>query len=249
MTKQQQNKLHRLYGIGVGVITVIAGICLMVQCVGIYRTGEFSREAVAAAFAPIAVPVYLWLALAAGGLILDAALPRQRKTGCEKQPAFTLRRLLEKTDVTACESGTCRKLLNERESRRKCVILCGAVQAAAAAVFLGYALNGENFHRSEINASMIRAMYVFLPCLAVSFAAGVICQYQGRRSMEREIEALKGAPKGEKAPLRSQESPLPLQLALIAAAVVLIVVGYTGGGFQDVLTKAVNICTECIGLG
>ncbi|MBQ8324841.1 MAG: thioredoxin [Clostridia bacterium] len=36
-------------------------------------------------------------------------------------------------------------------------------------------------------------------------------------------------------------------LALIAVA--LIVLGRTSGGAADVLTKAINICTECIGLG
>lgn len=37
--------------------------------------------------------------------------------------------------------------------------------------------------------------------------------------------------------------------ALIAAGVALIVYGAVQGGTADVLTKAKNICTECIGLG
>lgn len=43
--------------------------------------------------------------------------------------------------------------------------------------------------------------------------------------------------------------PLWLTLALIALAVVLIVLGIMNGGLRDVLVKAVNICSECIGLG
>ncbi|MBR5230930.1 MAG: hypothetical protein IKW00_01635 [Clostridia bacterium] len=35
----------------------------------------------------------------------------------------------------------------------------------------------------------------------------------------------------------------------IALAVLLIVLGILNGGLWDVLVKAVNICTECIGLG
>lgn len=36
---------------------------------------------------------------------------------------------------------------------------------------------------------------------------------------------------------------------IIALAVLLIVLGIANGGLWDVLVKAINICTECIGLG
>ncbi|MBR2311262.1 MAG: thioredoxin [Oscillospiraceae bacterium] len=36
---------------------------------------------------------------------------------------------------------------------------------------------------------------------------------------------------------------------MLCVAVVCILVGYFSGGTEDVLTKAVNICTECVGLG
>ena len=36
---------------------------------------------------------------------------------------------------------------------------------------------------------------------------------------------------------------------LVAAALVLIIWGVLNGGMRDVLVKAINICTECIGLG
>lgn len=38
-------------------------------------------------------------------------------------------------------------------------------------------------------------------------------------------------------------------LLLAAAAIILIVHGVWNGGLRDVLIKAINICTECIGLG
>ena len=40
-----------------------------------------------------------------------------------------------------------------------------------------------------------------------------------------------------------------LQAAAVAAAVALIVAGILNGSAFDVLVKAINICTECIGLG
>ncbi|MBR4456229.1 MAG: thioredoxin [Solobacterium sp.] len=37
--------------------------------------------------------------------------------------------------------------------------------------------------------------------------------------------------------------------ALVVLAVVFIIMGIANGGARDVLIKAVNICTECVGLG
>ena len=47
--------------------------------------------------------------------------------------------------------------------------------------------------------------------------------------------------------------PLPcagrIRLVLYLLAAVLIIAGVLNGGLRDVLVKAINICTECIGLG
>ncbi len=37
--------------------------------------------------------------------------------------------------------------------------------------------------------------------------------------------------------------------ALLLIALILVILGIVNGGLRDVLIKAVNICTECIGLG
>ncbi|MBQ8087435.1 MAG: thioredoxin [Clostridia bacterium] len=39
------------------------------------------------------------------------------------------------------------------------------------------------------------------------------------------------------------------RLALLALGAVLTLWGVWNGGMRDVLVKAINICTECIGLG
>ncbi|MBE6809978.1 MAG: thioredoxin [Ruminococcaceae bacterium] len=40
-----------------------------------------------------------------------------------------------------------------------------------------------------------------------------------------------------------------IKIIIIVVAISAIIFGALIGGFADVLTKAVNICTECIGLG
>lgn len=56
-------------------------------------------------------------------------------------------------------------------------------------------------------------------------------------------------------PARSRMIPPPqnpsaaVRVALLCAAVLLIGFGIMNGGMRDVFIKAINICTECIGLG
>ena len=40
-----------------------------------------------------------------------------------------------------------------------------------------------------------------------------------------------------------------LRAVVLIAAVLLIIAGIVNGGALDVLVKAINICTECVGLG
>ncbi len=40
-----------------------------------------------------------------------------------------------------------------------------------------------------------------------------------------------------------------LRWGILTVAVVFVILGCLWGGARDVLTKAINICSECIGLG
>ena len=62
---------------------------------------------------------------------------------------------------------------------------------------------------------------------------------------------MKSAPKRLPEPFaaRDARSPRLTRCLLLAAAITLIALGVLNGGMRDVLVKAINICTECIGLG
>ena len=93
MTKEKMKQIHLIYSIVLSVMLCIAGICLMVACVGTYRSGDqpFSRQSVAAAFSPIAVPVLLCLGLIIIGFLLDLFLPKNGKKSSQKQEKTALR--------------------------------------------------------------------------------------------------------------------------------------------------------------
>lgn len=254
MASERTQKLLKIYKIALSCVIILAGICLMVACVGIYRSGDepFSRAAVAAAFSPISIPVYLCLIMVLGSFVLKLIFPEPaEKCGTVKQPTVTLQRLHQKADLEGCEADLKAQILAQQQLRKTQKRICAAVLVGSALVFLIYALDGSHYHTSQINESMIRAMCVLLPCLTVSFGCCVYFLHARKKSILKEIELLKQCPK-KGAPQSESAKPChcaKVRCAILLAAVALALFGFFSGGTADVLTKAVNICTECIGLG
>ena len=134
--------------------------------------------------------------------------------------------------------------------RKKIVYGTVAVIAVCAALSLVFLLNRDNFTSWDLEMVMGQMLLHTLPWIVVAFAAVIVASVFCRRSIEREIGLLKGV-SGSKAPeANAKPSRLPyVRIALYALAIVLIVLGINNGGMRDVLIKAINICTECIGLG
>ena len=254
MTGERIKKLHRIYGILLSCVIVLAGICLMIACVGIYLSGDapFSRESVADAFSPIAIPGYLCLILVVAGFVLKLIFPSNTvNPAALKQPSATLKRLRARADLNGCSVELKESIQTQQQRRRTLYRICAATLCICSLVFLVYALDSRHFHSSEINNSMVSAMIVLLPCLAVSFAVCVYTVAAHNKSMLQEIELLKQCPKTAHAQEEPSKtvSPKFVRYALLAAALAWAIFGFCSGGTADVLTKAVNICTECIGLG
>lgn len=254
MTKK---RIHMLYGIVLSTMLAISGICLCIACVGIYLSGKhpFSPEAVAAAFQTIAVPVYLCLALVAGGFLLEGFYPIEKKKAVTKQEHMLLAALQSKLDESSCAPEIMSAITAQRQQRGRLKSLGLALLAVCSMLFLSYGLNPANFHQSQINTSMLRAMALFSPCLAIPFAYGLFAAYAEKKSICKEIALIRQAlSDGSKAPPpvsapRQRWGLLSVRLALLCAGIAILVYGFLAGGTADVMTKAINICTECVGLG
>ena len=256
MTNQRAIQIRKLYGILLSLVLVIAGICLMAACYNIYTTGDgtFSREIVASHFAGIAVPVYLCLVMVIIGFILDIFLPGgSKKAAVEKNYDLILDRLHSKTDLSLCDAGLQAQVAKEQKSRKLHKLISLLLLILGSIVFLCYAANGSNFHQREITDSLIQAMYLLIPCIAVPFGYGIFSAYHRQASIQREIALMKQAganrspaPAGQ---AKGCKAAMIARWTVLAIAVAILVYGYIAGGTADVLTKAINICTECVGLG
>lgn len=263
MTQETKKKIHRIYGIVLGVAAVLAGICLIAGCLDIYRSGVasdaaqiYTREIVAQQFAKIAVPVYACLILVIGGMVLDMALPLEKaRLKPEKNLPLILRKLQEKTDLDACDRHLCEAIAKEQKLRRNHAWGCGILLAIGFILFLIHACDSQNWAGNS-TPSMITATVVMLGRLAVPFLFTVYSAYRCRKSMTAEIELMREAatqsPKAvEKAApkVHSNRSANIVRVAILVIGALLVILGACNEGTADILTKAVNICTECVGLG
>ena len=91
----------------------------------------------------------------------------------------------------------------------------------------------------------VSALAKFVPvfCAAVGMsAAGMILgiRWDGKRKPEKVDVQSSGLSKSHVNTVRG---------VVLAAAVVMIIAGIVNGSWMDVLIKAINLCTECVGLG
>ena len=248
-------RIHQVYGWITAVFLVVAGICLINACVGIYQLGDrpFSPETVAVAFSKICVPVYICLGLILGGWLLQLCCPAETKKTTTPFYPMQLARLQAKLSPEQLAASPLKnEILALRRKRMIHNTITLVLLVICSGVFLSYGLNPANFHQSEINQSMAAAMLLFFPCLAVPFGYGCFAAFYGLKLTRQEIPLLRQA-LHEAAPHTPEEtksrSLVWLRVALLCVGIFLLAYGFYTGGTADVLTKAINICTECVGLG
>lgn len=260
MSKKALQSIRIIYSIVLSLMLIVTGILLMIACVNIYKIGNrpFTVANISAAFAKIALPVWSTVALAVIGLIAMPFLPdEKRHVKAIKEKKSTLALLQKKLNVDACDENTLKLIKKEQKTHTVLQISAIAIVCAVAIPAVIYTFNFNNYS-ADYNASVIAACLWILPCSFVAMGVAIAFMYLENASVERQIKHVKTAiaqtkttlPAGGAEEHRSHVKLITgIRIALIVIAIALIVAGILNGGMADVLSKATNICTECIGLG
>ena len=253
--------VRRIYHIVLTVVLILAGLFLINGCLLVYYSGGeqiYTLKKISAAFRTCAWIVYLALASIVGAIVLDFVLPAPKKRKPEKNHAMILKNLQAKTDLNTCpDPGLRHMVLSLRRQRKLLTVMNFVILGISSVVFLLYAMDPWNYPSltmgSElITFTMVQNVFAWLICLTPPFIFAVCTAYIIRNGMQAEAELLRHLNLQKTAPKAAERFDLCLLLVRIqvtVAAVALIVIGYLGDGWVDVLTKAAAICTECVGLG
>ena len=141
-----------------------------------------------------------------------------------------------------------------------CVILAVMLITAALGICReGLALKASDplgwiYTREKVTAALSRILPIFVLSLvitAVSLALGIRDEKGQKPAKEqRGRKKMSGVrAEAEKNKEKTRVNVRVLRVVLLGLACIFIVVGVAGGSARDVFGKAVNICTECIGLG
>lgn len=251
-------RVRRVYGIFFGAWTAVVAALLSVQVWRIFLAGgsaPFTVESISEKWRQIAAPVYIWLAAVVGGIAVWTVFPEEEKIVAYKDEGVTLKKLRRRLPISG-ERGV---------SARTIVWIALAVIAVVSTVVsLLYAFVYEPKAESGFFASHEEAERIVraLPWIVAAFGAGIFATLFDANDKKKEIAQVKAqiaenAKKGVKMPVREEKQPamqskrlmLVIRAAFAVAGVALVIAGIAGGGMADVLEKAINICTQCIGLG
>ncbi len=264
---EKADKLRHIYTIIISAFAVAMGIAFICVAADIYYSGKgtgviYTREIAAERLKVLAIPLIVLI----GGIICGAIFPLQKVTASRKSED-TLKLLSAKTpsDGAGSEYESAEAKYRKLKAARMCV-WCAALGLTLASTIasLCYLLNAANF-AGEISEEVFKMMRRVLPWIAVMFAGliaasvtnGILATKQvrelktmikfgnGNAEPQREIHALTTA----KSIANNDITLWVVRGVIFVVAVVFIILGIFNGGAQDVLVKAVNICTECIGLG
>lgn len=256
MSQKNREMLHLIYDIVLSVLTVLLGVCLIVSCVSIYRSGDrpFTTESISAQFKKIIIPTVLCLLGIAGGIVISVFLPiEDKKVSPAVDKAVAVKKLRAKLESRGEGSYEAEKIAGRRGMVK---ILCSLLCILSAVPVLIHVFNFASF-TSDINGSVAALTLTALPCAVFAAAVDVFYLYYAKHSFDKEISELKktlAAISSTQTPAKAVELPkkggmLCTQVVVFAVAAVFVVLGILNGGMSDVLEKAIKICTECIGLG
>lgn len=257
--------LHGTARVLLSVTAVLCAVAMVVACVQIYQSGDrpFTPERISQAWRVVAIFVWLFVACVIGSSLIFWLFPApEAKTKSKPSPHIRLAKVRERLSRKQYSEQLLAPLEKHgifiKTMRASAVLVC--LLSAVPPLF--YLSDQSNFTSidAQLNAQIIRGVVPALiaAVLALSFCGAV--KLLSDISAERALVYAKAimllpAPAAEKKPVGKVGKEMPkyaiivVQAAVLVVAVIMIVMGVLNGGMNDVLQKAIKICTECIGLG
>ncbi len=272
MTDKVKHNIRKGGGIFLSVWTVLVGIAFIIQVWRIYGAGgkPFTPERIGEHFRQIAVPVYIWIAavVATGVFWIICPAPKQKLT-----PYVDLKCTLARLNKRLPEKDENAKKIAKNRLILQCAFISACIcYAIVAFIYMvaDYEMKAQNGFLAEHEEAerILRALVWIFAAIALA----IVTMYFVEDRYKKEIAIAKStiaenAKKGVKAVateepitlksillkkfafVQSKWFVLGIRIAIALLGVTFIIIGITNGGMKAVLEKAINICSQCIGIG
>ncbi len=237
----------------------------------------FTREIVLERLNRIAPAFWIWVVMVAVGFIIWEVFAVSCKRAPLKDDCYALRRLKKRVPEKVGESGLASlKAVKRGELINLIVKLCAAALCLAGVAYgIAYLATASNFPKTDVNGEMLNMAAHLAPCVfaALLILCGVTLylSLSAKKQLPHVKQLIASAKAGEKngveavyvtgntavADLYGRWKALSnhryfilgVRIAIAVFAVTFIILGIVNGNMRAILIKAINICTECIGLG
>ena len=259
--KNKNELLNKIYNIAFMVITFILALLFILFAFTIYTKGLnelknnptyqiYTREIVEQYLSYIIVPFILWVLVIIFGIVTSYLFPINKKKNIKLDSILTYERLRKRVEVNNEDTNLLRR-------NRKIGFVITSIIALLCMIFpCRYIFTPSNFPGVDSNKDVLNLVLNILPYVIISFGFFIGYSIYFYKSINIEIKLLLEKQKDNKKDPKDNKEKLidsPLFINIIRSVILItgitfVVLGIFNKGFEDVLIKAINICSECIGL-
>ncbi len=245
-------KTNKIFSIIVSIQTILMGIVFIIQILRIYYGNNkvFDREIVNKYLLEILPIILLWIIIIIISYIYYSLTNNPKPLFTKISSVYKLKNLYTDYEFTENES-----LKKEKIKMKIAAIINLIILVICSIMGLCYLLNVKHFDpQGNLSEQAIQMSIHLSPWVIISFTSLILKTFYDEIRSRNCVTIIKkilldgSGTKIIKTNINNKYL-LITRLFIISISVVLIIVGIINGEATDVLQKAINICTECIGLG
>ena len=249
-----KRKIDKMLLIIISILTILMGFIFILQIARIYygNNKTYSREICGKFLIEMLPIIILWVI----SVIVNFIYFNIKKCNNKEFAKISFAAKLKNIEAICPYVEEEYNDINKEKKKRKIAMIINIIVVCLCAMMsLGYLLNVKHFDSNgDLTKQAIDMSFHLTPWVIIGFSSMIVTTIYEEISSKKSIELLKNVIKnnGRKEVIKNNNNNLTINIIrgiILCLAVVLIVVGINDGTAADVLQKAINICTECIGLG
>lgn len=266
MINERKEKYVSIYNIIITLFSIILGIAFIIFSYTILVKGKnaikndpnytiYNIEIVRTYLNILITPFILWIITIISGFIIKYVFKIQDKENINKMSAIDTYNILSKKIKFIKDKSLLKDIEKEKKNRFVLFISISIIALLLMILPARYLFTKANFSGENTNKEITHMVLNVLPFIVLIFLifGGYIFYYL--RSIKKETTLIHELIKKVKIQpvfkINQNTNQLYINITravVFVTSITFIVLGILNDGYKDVLIKAVNICTECIGL-